>query len=165
LKRKSASIGRKTYLVGEARAPLIIFFKYNKLAALLIQQKRLKKTALNALDKIFFYYMFNQNFSMFTYKIFTYMELLLFSVITSAQLIKYVYLIKILCFYRLVFINREVAINAFQSISIYDTVSVYNKINYYLYYQQFQQKFFATKLLKYFKIYWREFTTFQQSKI
>jgi hypothetical protein len=112
-----------------------------------------KKASLTVLDKIFFFYNFNHNFSLLAVKIFTYMELLLFSILTSAQLIKYVYLIKILCFYRLVFVNQQPVKNAFVNISLFDTVMVYNKIHYYFYYQQLQHHYFASTLVNYFKIY------------
>ena len=119
-------------------------------------KKDVKKVALNSLDKIFFFFQFTNKFSLAVYKIFIYMELLVYSVVVATGLLKYLFLIKSACFHRLLLVNTSYIKNQFQVLSLYDTISIYNKLNYYFYYQQFQQNHYSKPIKSYFQIYLRQ---------
>lgn len=129
----------------------------------LVSELLYKKRRVNSLDKLFFFFQFHNKISLFIYKIFIYMEMLVYSVLLSTGLMKYLFIIKDACFYRLVLVNKKYVKSAFHTLSIYDTISVYNKINYYFYYQQFQQFLYNRTIKVFFQSYIRNSHLFHQS--
>lgn len=122
------------------------------------------KQRLNSLDKLFIYYKLQLLFSFFTYKVLSYFEMFLFSILLNNKIVKYAHQIPGICFNSLVLVNNMVTNNFTASVGLYDHVMLLNKLAFFFAYQQEQQYYFSNVLTKFLIVYGRKFFTYRLNK-
>ena len=108
---------------------------------------------INAVDRLFSVFSLAKRVPMYTYKIFSTLEMQVNSLALRSRLIPFSFMASELCFYRLFYVNQKIITDPFYVLGVYDTIQIPFFLFRYFFYKNFGLQHLPQILLGFFKEY------------